>query len=265
MEKFVKISFLSLFLLFILVPIILIFLGSLGDVWYSTILPTGLFTLKWYKTLLEEIMYLRAMKMSLLIGTLAVLGNILIGIPAVYAIYTSSSQKLKKLLDILVILPIAVPPLVIATGLIQFYNQKWLNLVGKWPLLLFAHLIFTLPFMIEPVHANLKLINWNLLDEAAESLGASEVYKFVRILIPNLLPGILSGALMVFTMSLGEFQLAVMLSGFRTQTYPVVLFQAFSRETGFACAATSVLIGVSVFSLFAITRVLKITRGEVRG
>ncbi len=263
MRRFVKISFLSLFLLFILVPILLIFLGSLGDKWYGTIFPTGLFTLKWYKILLEEIMYLRAMKMSLLIGSLAVLGNIIIGIPAVYAIYTSTSERLKKFLNILVILPIAIPPLVIATGLIQFYNQKWLNLVGKWPLVLFAHLIFTLPFMIEPVHANLKLINWNLLSEAAESLGASESYKFIKILIPNLLPGILSGALMVFTMSLGEFQLAVMLSGFRTQTYPVVLFQAFSRETGFACAATSVLIGVSIFSLFAITKLLSITRKGV--
>lgn len=263
MKRIVKSIFLSSFLLFILVPIILIFLGSLGDSWYGTILPTGLFTFRWYKVLLEEIMYLRAIKMSLLIGILAVFINISIGIPAVYAIYTSTSENLKKLLDILIILPIAIPPLVVATGLIQFYNQKWLNLVGKWPLLLFAHLIFTLPFMIEPIHANLKLINWKLLEEAAESLGASEMYKFTRILIPNLLPGILSGALMVFTMSLGEFQLAVMLSGFRTQTYPVVLFQAFSRETGFACAATSILIGVSIFSLFVITNVLKITKGGV--
>ena len=114
--------------------------------------------------------------------------------------------------------------------------------------------------MIEPVHANLKLIDWKLLNEAAESLGASFIYKISRILIPNLLPGILSGALMVFTMSLGEFQLAVMLSGFRTQTYPVVLFQAFSRETGFACSATTILIGVSIFSLLGIMRLLRITR-----
>lgn len=260
MQKFFKVFFLGFFLLFILIPIILILLGSLGEIWYGTIFPQGLFTLKWYKILLEEIMYIRAMKMSLLIGILAVIGNIVIGVPAVYAIYNSTSKSLKKLLDIIVILPIAIPPLVIATGLIQFYSQERIHLTGTWQLVLFSHLIYTLPFMIIPVHANLKLINWNLLNEAAESLGASFTYKFVKILIPNLLPGILSGALMVFTMSLGEFQLAVMLSGFRTQTYPVVLFQAFSRETGFACSATTMLIGVSIFSLLGITRLLRITR-----
>jgi len=231
MQKLFKIFFLGCFLLFILIPIILLLLGSFGEIWYGTILPQGLFTLKWYKILFKEIMYIRSMKISLLVGTLSVIGNIVIGVPAVYTIYNS-----------------------------QFYNQEWIRLTGTWQIVLFSHLLFTLPFMIEPVHANLKLIDWKLLNEAAESLGASFIYKITRILIPNLLPGILSGALMVFTMSLGEFQLAVMLSGFRTQTYPVVLFQAFSRETGFACSATTILIGVSIFSLLGIMRLLRITR-----
>lgn len=260
MQKVFKVIFLGFFLLFILIPIILLLLGSFGEIWYGTILPQGLFTFKWYKILFKEIMYIRSMKISLLVGMLAVIGNIVIGVPAVYAIYNSTSRFLKKFLDMVIILPIAIPPLVIATGLIQFYNQEWIHLTGTWQIVLFSHLIFTLPFMIEPVHANLKLIDWKLLNEAAESLGASFMYKISRILIPNLLPGILSGALMVFTMSLGEFQLAVMLSGFRTQTYPVVLFQAFSRETGFACSATTILIGVSIFSLLGIMRLLRITR-----
>ena len=70
-----------------------------------------------------------------------------------------------------------------------------------------------------------------------------------RVLIPNLLPGLLSGALMTFVMSLGEFQLAVMVTGSVTQTFPVVLYQAFYVSTGFACAATTLLILVSLLTL----------------
>ena len=64
-----------------------------------------------------------------------------------------------------------------------------------------------------------------------------------------MLPGLTSGALMTFAMSLGEFQLAVMVTGSASQTYPVVLYQAFYVSTGFACAATMLLVLLSLFSL----------------
>ncbi|MEA4881670.1 MAG: hypothetical protein VB045_09390, partial [Synergistaceae bacterium] len=65
----------------------------------------------------------------------------------------------------------------------------------------------------------------------------------------NLIPGLLSGAVMTFAMSLGEFQLAVMVTGSSSQTYPVVLYQAFYVSTGFACAATTLLVLFSLLSL----------------
>lgn len=134
-------------------------------------------------------------------------------------------------------------------GLIQAFNWKGFSLVGTWPLLLGAHVVYTLPFMMRPLMANIEMIRWSLLEEACLSLGASFGMTLRRVLIPNLLPGLLSGALMTFAMSLGEFQLAVMVTGSVTQTFPVVLYQAFYVSTGFACAATTLLILVSLLTL----------------
>jgi putative spermidine/putrescine transport system permease protein len=137
-------------------------------------------------------------------------------------------------------------------GLVQAFNWPGFSLVGTWQLLVGAHVIFTMPFMLKPLMANMELIGWNTLEDAAVSLGASPMMVARRVLIPNLLPGLVSGAIMTFAMSLGEFQLAVMVTGSTTQTYPVVLYQAFYVSTGFACAATTLLVLMSMVSLFGV-------------
>jgi len=112
--------------------------------------------------------------------------------------------------------------------------------------------VYTLPFMLRPLMANMDMLNWNILEEAGTSLGASPFFLASRVLVPNLVPGLLSGAIMTFAMSLGEFQLAVMVTGSASQTYPVVLYQAFYVSTGFACAATTLLVLFSILSLGAV-------------
>lgn len=249
---FVRVLLNSLMVAYIAVPVILIFIGSFGKKWFGTLFPEG-FTFAWYLELFSKRMYLRAMKMSLLLGAATVAVNLILSIPAVYAVYTSGDRRLRNLFNGITVLPIAIPPLVMGMGLIQAYNWPWFSLVGTWQLLLVAHVVYTIPFTIRPIMANMELLNWNTLDEAAESLGAGRLYSVVRVLIPNLQPGILAGAVMTLAMSLGEFQLAVLLSGSLTQTYPVTLYQAFYVGTGFACASTTLLVIVAVAALWATT------------
>jgi putative spermidine/putrescine transport system permease protein len=236
---------------FVLAPIVLILMGSFGEKWFGTLFPTG-FTLSWYKELFSKTMYVRAMGMSLLVGSLAVVLNGLIGICSVYAVSVLRVKPLRRAFDFIILLPIAIPPVVMGLGLVQAFNWTSLSLVGTWQLLLGAHLVYTLPFMLRPLMANMEMLDWNTLEEAGISLGASPFFLATRVLVPNLLPGLLSGAIMTFAMSLGEFQLAVMVSGSRSQTYPVVLYQAFYVSTGFACAATTLLVLFSILSLGAV-------------
>lgn len=248
--------FLVLFIIYIVLPIGLVIMGSFGKRWYGTILPE-FFTLKWYKEIFKELQYTRAMLISLLVAFLCVVITIVSGLPAVYGIYLSERFLFKTLFDAIIIIPIAIPPLVMATGLIEMYTFRKFTLVGTWLIILAAHIVYTIPFMLKPIMATLETIDWKTLSEAADSLGSTPLYKIKRVLIPNLLPGIVSGALMVFAMSLGEFQLAVMLAGFRTQTFPVVLRQAFYLETGFSCAATTILIVTALLSLTGVSFILR--------
>ena len=93
--------------------------------------------------------------------------------------------------------------------------------------------------MLRPLMANMEMLQWNTLEEAGISLGASPLFLATKVLIPNLLPGLLSGAVMTLChVPSVNFSLAVMVTGSSSQTYPVVLYQAFYVSTGFACAAT---------------------------
>jgi putative spermidine/putrescine transport system permease protein len=256
-----SVSLILLYFSFILAPIILMLIGSFGEKWFSTLLPTG-FTLDWYAQLFRKAMYTRAMVMSLWVAALTVLINGAVSILTVYAVHVLDSRRIRAAFDFCLLLPIAIPPVVMGLGMIQAFNWKGFSLVGTWQLLLGAHIVYTLPFMMRPLMANIEMIRWNTLEEMCLSLGASLWTTIRRVLIPNLLPGIVSGALMTFAMSLGEFQLAVMVTGSRTQTFPVVLYQAFYVSTGFACAATVLMVLTSLLSLVGLTLLGRSFSGE---
>jgi len=251
MKRSLGIAFFFIYFAYVLVPILLLLAGSFGERWFSTLLPEG-FTLKWYFDLFTNPMYTKAIGRSLLVAALTVVLDAAIAIPAVYAVHTLGGRFLRSVYDSVILLPIAVPPIVMGLGLIQSFNWPGFSLVGTWQLLLGAHIVYTLPFTLRPIMANMEMIQWNVLEEAGMSLGAGMPLLFRRVLVPNLMPGILSGALMTFAMSLGEFQLAVMLTSSNSQTYPVVLYQAFYVSTGFACSATMVLIVTSLFTLLGV-------------
>jgi putative spermidine/putrescine transport system permease protein len=241
----------ALYFSYILAPIFLILVGSLGAKWFGTLLPEG-FTWSWYLDLFSQPMYMDALKRSLLVAFLTVVGNAFISLPAVYAVHVLDRPVLRSIFNFTILLPVAIPPVVMGLGMIQAFNWPGMALIGTWQLLVAAHMVYTLPFMLRPLMANMDLINWKTLEEAGFSLGAGTMVMMRRVLVPNLLPGLISGALMTFAMSLGEFQLSVMLTGSQSQTYPVVLYQAFYVSTGFACAATTILAGLSLFSLFCV-------------
>lgn len=244
-------ALLLLFALFVLVPIVLVIIGSFGERWFGTIMPEG-FTLTWYREIFTSRMFTSALRMSLLVALFAVIGTAVISLPTAFVVHVSGSRVLRRLVSATIVLPIAVPPIVIALGLIQAYNWPWFSLVGTWQLLLAGHIVWTLPFMLRPILANLDRIGWRSLSDAADSLGASPLFTLRKVLVPNLAPGILAGGLMVSTMSLGEFQLAVLLTSSDTQTFPVVLYQAFYVSTGMATAATTVLIAAAVVNTWGL-------------
>jgi putative spermidine/putrescine transport system permease protein len=112
-------------------------------------------------------------------------------------------------------------------ALILLYGG-WRDFRSSASFILVGHVLFTLPFMVRSVAAVMLAVDLKTLEEAAASLGASFAQRFVHVVLPNSVPGILAGALMVVTLSLGEFNLTWMLHTPLTKTLPVGLADSYA-------------------------------------
>jgi len=145
--------------------------------------------------------------------------------------------RARPLLDFLTLVPFAVPAIVLAVGLLQEYSGTAnpivgvlslglvpaldnFNIVNTAPLLVCAYVITALPFVYRPIDNNLRAINTSVLTEAAYSLGSGWWRTFLTVILPNILPGIISAALLSFSIVMGEFTIAQL---FSIYTFPIFL------------------------------------------
>jgi putative spermidine/putrescine transport system permease protein len=157
-------------------------------------------------------------------ATLAV--TLLVGVPAAYALHVRGG-RLSRIIEEIITLPLAIPGLAIALGLLLAYGGFG-SFRRSWLFILAGHAVFTMPFMVRSVMAVFSTIDIKTLDEGAASLGASPWRRFLDVIVPNARPGILAGALMVVTLSLGEFNITWMLHTPLTKTLPIGLADAYA-------------------------------------
>ncbi len=207
---------------FLMVPVIQSVMAGL-TVNYLVGLKSGL-TFAWFLKVWD--LYRDTIFRSIMIG-LACLGcTLILGVPAAYTM-VKKQNRLTRLFEELLVTPLAVPGLATALALIISYG----GLTGfrrSWLFILVGHVIFTLPFMVRSVIAVMSSVNLNQFEEGAASLGAGFWNRFFHIAIPNVMPGILAGSLMVFTLSIGEFNLTWMLHTPTTKTLPVGLADSYA-------------------------------------
>ena len=247
------------YLIFLFIPIILLIVGSLGETWSNTLLPQG-FTLDWFKQVAADPSFRRAFTTSLKVVIATSILNLLIGIPLAYAIYSSARKGVKLAAKIMALLPIAVPDLVLGFGFILVFSSNTLPWLGSIELLIAAHVVLTLPYTISTVLSDMQQRNIAMYEQVAASLSASFWVRLRDIVLPLIGASVLSSLLMVTALSIGEFQLSNLIAGFLTRTYPVVLLQAFYGATGFACAATVILLMLAILASVGSTAAQLFTR-----
>jgi putative spermidine/putrescine transport system permease protein len=157
-------------------------------------------------------------------ATLAV--TLVVGVPAAYALHIRGG-RISRLVEEIITLPIAIPGLAIALALLLTYGG-FRSFRSSWLFIVVGHVIFTMPFMVRSVMAVFATVDVRTLDEGAASLGASPARRFIDVIVPNAAPGILAGALMVVTLSLGEFNLTWMLHTPLTKTLPIGLADSYA-------------------------------------
>ncbi|MDH4440092.1 MAG: ABC transporter permease subunit [Rhizobium sp.] len=207
---------------FLLVPTIQSVLAGV-TVNYFQGLKSGL-TLKWIVEVWE--LYAGSIFLSIGIALACLVVTLIIGVPAAYAM-ARNPGRLTRALEEFISLPLAIPGLALALALLQLYGTyKGFRL--SWTFILVGHVLYTLPFMVRSVMAVLAAIDLKTLEEAAASLGAGPARRFVDVVVPNALPGILAGALTVITLSIGEFNLTWMLHTPYLKTLPVGLADSYA-------------------------------------
>jgi putative spermidine/putrescine transport system permease protein len=227
-----------LFLAYMLLPILATYVFSIAIRWDRSILPEGL-TFDWYRTAFRDRWFLIVFQHSITISAATVLASAVLIVPTAYWVHLKLPRAL-PLLNLISTLPFAIPAVVLALGLIKLYGQGPLQLARTPAMLVLAYVIFTLPFMYRPVASSLEAIDIRRLTEAAQSLGASWPRTLVQVILPNILPGILSGGLLVFATIFGEFTLATLLVGARFKTFPMQLVY-YTRRDGRIASAYSVI------------------------
>ena len=226
----------GLFLFYMLLPIISTYVFSVATRWDRTILPEG-YTFQFYTKAVEASYFGITLRNSLILSLATVVVGLLIIVPTVYWVHVRLSRA-RPLLDVLMILPFGIPTVVLALALVQIYNFRPL---ARSPFLLIgAVVVYSMPFMYRPVSNALQAIDAHTLTEASQSLGANVFNILAEVIIPNILPGILSGSLLVFATVFAEFTLTSLIVGARFKTFPLLLVE-YTRINGNTAAAFSVI------------------------
>jgi sulfate/thiosulfate transport system permease protein len=198
-----------------------------------------------------------ALKLSLGISLVVALVNAVAGTAIAWTLVRDRFVG-QGLVNALVDLPFALPTIVAGlTLLILFGPKSPVNVdvsLTRWGLLL-ALLFVTLPFVVRTVQPVLFELDREM-EEAAASLGAGRVATFLRIILPSILPAILSGVALAFARAIGEFGAVVLISGnrpFKTEVASLYIFGRIeSGDSGGAAAASVVILGISFGVLIAI-------------
>ena len=210
-----------LLFLILMLPLAGTLLYSLATSWSASILPSGL-TFKWYLQLWGDPRFLQAFGQSLVVCVGALVLSVLLILPLLFAVHYHF-PRLDALMNVLILLPFAVPPVVSSVGLLNLYGSGPLAMVGTPWILIGCYFTVALPFMYRAITNNLQAINLRDLMDAAQLLGASTFQAAFLVVLPNLRKGLMIALLLSFSFLFGEFVFANLLVGTRYETLQVYL------------------------------------------
>jgi spermidine/putrescine transport system permease protein len=240
--------------LFLYVPLIIVVVYSFNDSrlnaeWVG-------FTTRWYGELLRDEQMIEAAWNSLLIGVVASAVSTVLGTMAGYAMY----RFRLRLLPILVVMPIAIPEILMGVSLLIFFVM--LNLTLGLVSIILSHIAFCVGFVAIVVRSRLSGMDESLI-EAARDLGASPVQAFRLVTLPLIMPGIVAGALMAFTLSIDDFVITFFTAGVDSVTLPLQIYSMIKIAVTPEVNAVSTLL--MLLTLVLIVIATRLAPGSFRG
>lgn len=244
---------------FLFLPILVLILFSFNTSEMNIVFEG--FTLHWYKDLFSNSALIEALVNTLIVAVVSTLISVLVGTISAYAL-SRYNFPLKKVVNELIYIPVIIPEIVLGISLLCIYTLINLEL-GMFTLIL-AHVCFSIPFVIINVRSVLDNMDPNL-EKAASDLGASKIKTFFYIIIPSLMPGIVSGAQLAFTLSLDDVVISYFTSGPGSNTLPLHIFSMIKTGVTPDVNALISLMLLVIFAVLTTTTLINLKRmkGEI--
>lgn len=246
LENFIKRFYLFIIFLFLYTPIITLMVFSFNN--SKTMGKWSGFTLKWYEQLFSNQRLMSALYYTILIALLASVIATIVGTISAIAI-SQMKGKLKALILNINYLPVLNPDIVTGIALMSLFI--FLNFNFGFTTMLLAHITFDIPYVILSVLPKMRQLPENTLDAAAD-LGATPLYTLWKVIIPQIKPGIFSGFLMAFTMSIDDFVISFFTTGPGVTNLSIEIYSMARRGIKPEINALSTLMFLTVLALLLI-------------
>lgn len=238
--------------LFLYAPIFVLIVFSFNN---STTMSRSVwsgFSFKWYAQLIQDGMLLNALRNTLIIAVVAAIVSTVLGTAAAIGI-NGMNKWMKRMVMNVTNLPMVNPDIVTGVSLMLlfvFVAKSMGNIsLGMFSLIL-AHITFCLPYVILSVMPKLRQMDSHLY-EAAQDLGCSPVLAFFKVVLPEIVPGVVTGMIMAFTLSIDDFVISYFTSG-TTQTLPIFIYSMTRKRISPEINALSTLLFGTIMVLLII-------------
>ena len=248
--KFLSKSYIALVFLILYAPILIVILFSFNE--SGNLSSFSNFTLYWYKELFEDEEALIALKNSLILAVSSSLIATTIGTLAALGISRAKNRYYRQALESVANIPMMNPDIVTGVSMMLLFVGvgtaiKIGNTFGFWTMLI-AHTTFNLPYVILQVLPKFRQMDKNLT-EAALDLGCTPMQTFFRVELPSIMPGIVSGLMMSFTLSLDDFVISHFVSSPDFKTLPLYIYTQTAHEVKFSMYALCTIMILAILLL----------------
>jgi putative spermidine/putrescine transport system permease protein len=250
-------------LAFLMLPILIIIPLSFNAEPYFTFTEGMLafeadaYSLEWYREIWNDEKWILAIKNSFYIGFFATILATVLGTCAAIGL-SNPSMPFQRIIMAILLSPMIVPIIITAAGMFFFYSQ--MNIAGTYIGVIVAHAALGTPFVIITVNAALAGFDYSLV-RASMSLGAPPLMTFLKVVVPLIRPGVISGALFAFITSFDEVVVVLFLAGPEQRTIPRQMFSGLREQINpTILAVATLLIVISVLMLITIEYLRR--RGE---
>ena len=244
---------LTLTMLFFYLPILYIIIFSFND--SRSLTKFGGFSLRWYEKMFADSTMMEAVLYTVIIAIIATVVATVVG--TITAIGLSKSRKVvQKMVERINDLPVMNPDIVTAISLLMFFSV--LTIKKGFGTLLIAHIMFCIPYVMLSVTPKLRSLDPNLID-AAMDLGATPFQALVKVIVPQIKPGIVSGALIAFTMSFDDFVISYFTTGNGVNNISILVY-TMSKRVNPSINALSTIVILLITLVLGVVNIVPIMR-----